>query len=220
MSLRKGLVAHYTMSQDSLKGSLLGDKTPYENDGTIYGATFATDRKGQANKCMYFDGVDDYVDCGNADILSAPSNLTVEAWFMTNTVTLAYQQIVGKQSFLNEYRLILYNNNLAGQIYSSSREYSIHSNKSGVTIVAGNWYHAVMTYDKQNFRLYVNGIQVDVLPLSITIAPNSYRLRIGRNSSAAYYFNGLIDDVRIYNRALSQEEITLLYNSYNPKIIL
>ena len=49
-SLNKGLVGHWTMSQDSLKGSLLADKTPYENDGTIYGATFTTDRKGQANK--------------------------------------------------------------------------------------------------------------------------------------------------------------------------
>jgi hypothetical protein len=53
-SLQKGLVGHWTMSQDSLKGSLLADKTPYENDGTIYGATFTTDRKGQANKCDEF----------------------------------------------------------------------------------------------------------------------------------------------------------------------
>ena len=58
-SLNKGLVGHWTMSQDSLKGSLLADKTPYENDGTIYGATFTTDRKGKANSAMSFDGVND-----------------------------------------------------------------------------------------------------------------------------------------------------------------
>ena len=58
-SLNKGLVGHWTMSQDSLKGSLLPDKTPYENDGTIYGATFTTDRKGKANSAMSFDGVND-----------------------------------------------------------------------------------------------------------------------------------------------------------------
>jgi hypothetical protein len=79
-SLNKGLVGHWTMSQDSLKGSLLADKTPYENDGTIYGATFTTDRKGQANKAMSFNGVDDYIDCGNNESLDITGAITMSAW--------------------------------------------------------------------------------------------------------------------------------------------
>ena len=79
-SLQKGLVGHWTMAQDSLKGSLLADKTPYENDGTIYGATFTTDRKGQPNSAMSFDGVNDYVDCGSDESLDITNAITISAW--------------------------------------------------------------------------------------------------------------------------------------------
>mgnify|MGYP003810876407 CR=1 FL=1 len=82
-SLQKGLVGHWTMSQDSLKGSLLADKTPYENDGTIYGATFATDRMGQPNKAMSFDGVDDYINCGNNESLAIIEK-TISLWIKTD----------------------------------------------------------------------------------------------------------------------------------------
>ena len=81
-SLQKGLVGHWPMSQDSLKGSLLGDKTPYSNDGTIYGATFTTDRKGQANKAMSFDG-NDYIDCGNGSNLNIARGISVSIWVKT-----------------------------------------------------------------------------------------------------------------------------------------
>jgi len=82
-SLQKGLVGHWTMSQDSLKGSLLADKTPYENDGTINGATFATDRMGQPNKAMSFDGVDDYINCGNNESLAIIEK-TISLWIKTD----------------------------------------------------------------------------------------------------------------------------------------
>jgi len=71
------------MSQDSLKGSLLADKTPYENDGTINGATFATDRMGQPNKAMSFDGVDDYINCGNNESLAIIEK-TISLWIKTD----------------------------------------------------------------------------------------------------------------------------------------
>jgi len=95
-SLQKGLVGHWTMSQDSLKGSLLGDKTPYENDGTIYGATFTTDRMGQPNKCMYFDGVDDYIDCGTNQQDLSLSSATISMWIKATYTHLTVFFIDGK----------------------------------------------------------------------------------------------------------------------------
>ena len=102
-SLQKGLVGHSTMAQDSLKGSLLADKTPYENDGTIYGATFATDRKGKANSAMSFDGVNDYIDCGNDESLDfGTSDFTIYLWAKKyENIFKQYQVLLSKGTYKN-----------------------------------------------------------------------------------------------------------------------
>lgn len=64
-----------------------------------------------------------------------------------------------------------------------------------------------MTFDEANLRLYLNGVLVDSLPLAVSINPNMLPLFIGINSGAYYPFNGTIDDVQVYNRALSESEI-------------
>ena len=89
--LNKGLVGHWTMSQDSLKSpTIIADKTPYENDGTIYGATFTTDRKGQANKAMSFDG-NDYIDCGNDESLNfGTGDFSTSLWVKSNEIGRAH----------------------------------------------------------------------------------------------------------------------------------
>jgi len=202
-----GPVAQWDMDEGS--GSVINDKSGNGNNGTISGATWVQGKHGTA---LSFDGVDDYVDCGNASILSAPKELTVGAWFRANTVA-PDQQIVGKQNFHDEYRLILYSNSLKGQIYDANTEYTVSSDNGGITIAAGNWYHGEMTYDGQILKLYVNGVQVDSLNLDIDINPNSLNLNIGKNSEECYFFNGLIDEVRIYDYARTEEEIRLDYNA-------
>ena len=70
-------------------------------------------------------------------------------------------------------------------------------------------------------QLWVNGIlQSDTKYISGNIGTDNDNVLIGKRQGVNAYFQGSIDDVRIYNRALSEEEIKLLYNSYNPKIIL
>jgi len=79
------------------------------------------------------------------------------------------------------------------------------------------WYHLVFTYDKngisgQQGKLYVNGINEKNISYSSSIQSSTYSDKIGA------IYNGSIADVRIYNRALSAEEIVTLNNSYNPKL--
>jgi hypothetical protein len=69
------------------------------------------------------------------------------------------------------------------------------------------WTHLALTYNGTTLRLYVNGIQVRSQAVSGTIETNSSPLRIGGNSPYGEYFIGRIDEIRIYNRALSQAEI-------------
>ena len=71
----------------------------------------------------------------------------------------------------------------------------------------GAWSHLAMTYDGAPVRLFVNGVQVASLPLTGSIAPSGSPLWIGGNSPYGEYFNGRIDEVRVYRAALSQAEI-------------
>jgi hypothetical protein len=218
-SLQKGLVGHWTMSQDSLKGSLLADKTPYENDGTIYGATFTTDRKGKANSAMSFDGVGDYIDCGNDSSLNITDAITISAWVKFKDNSNDYRRIVTKNR-VSSYCLrtaFAPDNKIEFCLHINGEIRSILSSPT----ITGQFNFITATYDGSVMQLWVNGIlQSDTKYISGNIGTDNDNVLIGKRQGVNAYFQGSIDDVRIYNRALSQEEITLLYNSYNPKIIL
>jgi hypothetical protein len=201
-SLQKGLVGHWTMAQDSLKGSLLADKTPYENDGTIYGATFTTDRKGKANSAMSFDGVNDYIDCGNDDSLNITEAITISYWVKyISGGELGLAKNWNEWRFMKGYTLSIYNT--IGGNYSNW-------NVSFIPVV-GTWYHLTYSYDGSNQKFFLNGELKNTNSRTGSLL-SSAKLYLGAYPSGNS-FTGSIDDVRVYNRALSAEEIAFLYNS-------
>ena len=209
-SLQKGLVGHWTMAQDSLKGSLLADKTPYENDGTIYGATFTTDRKGKANSAMSFDGVDDYIDCSFAAV--PIGDFSISLWCYKDSLPNSYESFLGQYLAADSGRFWFgFNNSNVG--FRIGEVYHV------VRGVFNKYSHYMLVKKDSNIKMYVdNAIKIDE---TIEINVNQgIPTTIGGYGPNVGLLNGYIDDVRIYNRALSQEEITLLYNSYNPKIQL
>ena len=217
-SLQKGLVGHWTMAQDSLKGSLLADKTPYENDGTIYGATFTTDRKGKANSAMSFDGVDDYIDCGSDNSLKLGNFGTIVAWIYPTSLTgirVFYGSNGGADSDKTPY-LRLEGGEMKAFLGNGTNINYVNSN---FLLNLNNWGFVAISWNGTIISSYYNGdvkFQNQTYPISFTA--NTYF--IGKPSQINRNFAGLIDDVRIYNRALSQAEIKTLYNSYNPKIVM
>jgi len=194
---------------DEGTGTVARDSSGYGNDGTVYGDAAWAD--GKFGKALSFDGTDDHTSVLHNSVLSAPSRLTVQAWFKPHTVVPLYQQIVGKQVSCDEYRLILYGNTIRGQIYDASNEYTVNSANGGVYVTADVWHNVVMTYDNANLKLYVNGVLVDSTSLTITINPNIAPLYIAINSGVHFPFNGVIDEVRIYNRTLSAAEIQEIF---------
>jgi hypothetical protein len=224
-SLNKGLVGHWTMSEDSLQSAtVLADKTPYENKGTIYGATFTTDRKGQPNKCMYFDGVDDYIEVVNNNSLNLGiKSFTFSFWMKSNAIN-NYGGILSSVNGTLD-GVALYsdgtNNVLRCFVKSSDTAYNAGYSFNDIKPFDNNWNYIVFIVNRELdlVSVYQNGIKSNYnLGISAAGNINSSNFILGKQFGNC--FNGSIDDVRIYNRALSQEEITLLYNSYNPKIIL
>ena len=202
----RGLVLWLKFNEGS--GNIAYDSSFYNNHGTIYGATW-TD--GKFGKALSFDGVDDYVDCGN-DTSLRPSRITYEAWFKANSVSGRYTILRGSHN--GDVALCIEDGAVKGQIDADPSNPTWNF-VSYSPIYENIWYHAVLTWDGTYARLYVNGELKD----TDSTHPGDIRwsdtdgtiIGMSRPSSLQYPFNGTIDEVRIYNRALSENEIKMLY---------
>jgi len=210
--LNKGLVGHWTMSQDSLKSpTIIADKTPYGNDGTIYGATFATDRHGQPNKAMSFDGVDDYVEL--SELLTIfDKSFTVSMWIKADS------GITGRWGILlGDYSLGGIDVNFELDTYGHTRIWWAGSPDlfGTINLSPGQWYMITFVRDKDasTVKSYVNSTLDINYSGAISDKTATVKHRIGRDARTGdtAFGPGFIDDVRIYNRALTEDEIKFLY---------
>ena len=225
-SLVKGLVGHWSLSEQSIKATspdtILADLSAYGNDGTNHGAIFTTNRMGITNRAMSFDGENDYVNCGNDESLDITDAVTISAWVKPNVVS-DYKEIVRKENAGDKKMLFSIQN---GNIFSfgthNGTSYSELDYSGFDSSYIGKWTHLVATHNSSGVRnIYINGISVDNDNVGTGItAVGTANLFIGSAQGTSEYFNGTIDEVRIYNRALSPAEILFLYESYRPYFIM
>jgi hypothetical protein len=205
-----GLVLHY-----SLDGTA-EDKGDNKLNGTVYGAIPTVDRFGNPKGAYHFDGIDDYIMVGDSSILN-PSSSTVCCWFNTEfsnkTMQLIRWRLYGYSLSIDNY------NNPADSGLSIScyvgknNYYDLQDAKKKYT--DGKWHFVVMSYDGLNAKMYVDN---QLVSSKNNFGPSAIyygkpgKLAIGRDGdNSALYFKGKLDDIRIYNRALSQSEIASLY---------
>jgi len=203
----EGLVAEWHFDEGS--GSVVEDSSGNGNDGVIHGATWVDGKYGSA---LSFDGVDDYVSVIGP--VGTFSDLTVETWVRVNGYK-DYGKIIdfGGDSGIGR-RFTL-------QVESNSIGFSLDGSPSGKASWASKpyeWINVVGVWNKSSFiRLYVNGelkVENTLAPTidSLSIKPSHSHI-IGRRITSLDYFNGIIDEVKIYNNALTAEEIKEHYES-------
>jgi len=215
---RGGPIAHWKF--DEGEGSTIYDSTDNDNDGTLnLGTGGNTDTssfwvQGKFGTAGSFDGTDDYVEIPYSASLN-PDEFTVEAWAKVEGGEGTYRSVItSRNAFLHR----------GYKIYAAANDkwqFWIGDGGSwrtieGPSVQLNQWYHLVAWYSSGIMRFYINGTLVN--SANYTLVKNSqYPLRIGAGASEStppdYYFNGLIDDVRIYNYARTPEEIRLDYNA-------
>jgi len=205
-----GLVASYKFNEGD--GRIVHDASGNDITGFIFGATWTTDSPN--GSALSFDGSNSYVDLGNPSLLQITGSMTCSAWVKAEANMADDGQIVAKS------------NDEAGWQLKTSLDTGRRT--FGVTISAGSgrvqrysttvysldvWYYVTGVYDAaaRTLDIYVdgvldNGVLTGNIPASQTDAPvNAY---IGKRTSGdGYCFNGIIDNVRIYNQALNQAEV-------------
>jgi hypothetical protein len=200
-----GLVAYYAMDNNAQDVSGNG------LDGTLMGGpTFIAGVSGLA---LSLDGVDDYVDCGNSASFDITEEITLSAWVNTSDsgngednpfVAKGDESYAIKHSDSNSIDFFIYDNEDWHTAYSPVYD-----------SFNGEWYHVAGTYDGNQLKLYINGGLVNSLDYAGSIGTSTYPVNIGRNSQeTGRFYEGAIDEVRIYNRALTESEILYLADQY------
>jgi hypothetical protein len=200
-----GLVAAWGFNEGS--GGTVGDVSGNGLSGTISGATWNT--SGKYGKALSFNGTSSMVTIADTNVLDLTAGMTLEAWVRPSTIN-DYETVILKERS-GGLAYSLYggsdgNGTPAGYITRTGTSTNIGAH--GPTSLALNtWSHLATTYDGATIRLYVNGALVSSQAAAGSIMSTSNPLRIGGNAVWGEYFAGLIDEVRVYNRALSQSEI-------------
>jgi glucose/arabinose dehydrogenase/PKD repeat protein len=197
-----GLVAAFGF-EEGAGGSVL-DGSGRGNGGTISGAVrTAAGRHGAA---LSFDGVNDWVTVADSASLDLTGGMTVSAWVKSDSAAKAWQTVVMKEAA----------GSLSYALYASGDDPLAIGwwGTSGLDVPvdrplqAGVWTHLAVTGDGSAMRFYLDGVQVSSRSLASLLSPSAGALRIGGNSVwSGEFFDGVIDDVRVYNRALSATEI-------------
>ena len=204
-----GLVGAYNFEEAS--GTTVVDASGKGNIGTISGATRTT--QGRFGKALSFDGVNDWVTINDAASLDLTTGMTLEAWvYPTVNMTQWATVVLKEQPGGGLYEL--YANGDQSQPLTSvtvGGKYRVLS--GGPWLLANQWTHLAATYDGTTQRLYVNGTQVAQRPQTGPTQVSSSPLRLGGNSVWGEFFKGRIDEVRVYNRALSAAAINADLNT-------
>jgi hypothetical protein len=192
------------------------DNTPHQDNGTVTSATLTADRKGRANSAYAFNPVNFSIINASSSIFNLTNNFTLSAWLYANPDSNTNYSIIstnpyntdGRDWWLHRQRSGL-SNNLSFQVRGGSQIVS------STPIGSGAWYNVAFTLNGGVGKLYINGALSSTSSSFGSITAGNSAISIGRNTGAGTSTtDGTIDDVRIYNRPLSDAEIAALYNVY------
>jgi hypothetical protein len=213
-------IAHWTFDETS--GTVAHDSAGSYN-GSVSGATWTTGKVGGA---LSFDGINDYVNCGDIAALEfGNNNFTIAFWFNISAIgaklsLVSKYNIYGRQ-WLSDVRQ---DGSLAFATYSKDNTYS------GVGVVdttapvssVGQWIHCAIARQGSQMNLYVQGSYYETSNCYGTLTGYSTPVTIGAlldYGSPYNCFNGKIDDVRVYDYALNANEVAELYQIPEPMTI-
>ena len=218
--LNSGLIAYYPFNGNA------DDESGNGHDGTTINATLANDRFGDENSAYYFDGYSNYITTTNN--IGSYRDFSISVWYKLDNRSGRYEIIQTKNGLLiyhgtnDEFQLNIQKQRDGGLYSSWSGGYDYFFPSSNINCPLTDWIHFVyVVSDDNTAELYANGSLVDIgtsTYYSIAQTGDYEQLfigcRFGSNNNMYHdYFSGWIDDVRIYNRALTAAEVAELWRT-------
>ncbi len=199
-----GLISYWTFDATDIDGDIAKDIFG-NNHGTIIGNPNPV--AGKFGEALDFDGIDAYVDCGVDDSLNVTTGVTVEAW-VKGTFMPAWNAIVCKRP---QERSWFIGADSAGKIdfdvSGDGTSWGLVNHIGKKNVADDQWHHLAGTYDGKIGRVYVDGVLDAEAGVPGEIKSHPVKTTIGATGST-YFTKAIIDEVRIYERALSEAEVT------------
>ncbi len=228
--LTAGLVAYYPFSGNANDASGNGNNgTPYE------GATLTDDRKGTANGAYSFGGFSNrsYIQIPNSNSLQFADSFSISLWYSLNTfegmdgygrnVSQGYHMLFAKDSDRGGFYAGVSGNTSLDSVYYNvtnrpnfnTTNFNASASFKGANSGLNIWICMTYVVENSQVKIFRNGVLIKTEPNTNALnlsAANTKNLYLGRFSISWYPLNGKMDDVRVYNRALSDAEVTEIYN--------
>jgi len=196
---------------DEGEGNIAKDTSGNVYDGTIYGATWVD---GKLGKALQFNGVDNRVETDAIPTLTR----TLELWVYrigSGTGTQNPIAFKGYRPTYGDYEMRIHQQDIGYFDVGVTTTVAERFYKNVYPLTKKEWFHAVLTYDDTFLKFYVNGTKVFEREINETQKSlATYGVEIGGSKVDATFFDGIIDEVRIYSRALDEAEIKDLYQYY------
>jgi len=204
-----GLVGYWTFNGKDLTTTTATDVSGNGNHGTLTNGPVPA--QGKVGQALKLDGSNDYVTIGDSGSLDMSGSISGSLWLYRKTDSAATVTLIEKGkpgSQPRNYTFELFNSYLYFGGYSSG----YFDNVSSVLVPTNEWVHVVFVFDDiaNTLKFYQNGVEVYSGSQTRSLVTNSYSMRLGSNTYS--FLEGRIDEVRLYNRALTATEIMKLYN--------
>lgn len=199
--LQKGLVAYYPFSGNAK------DQSGEQNDGVVSGASLTADRHGAENSAYGFDGVSDFIQIADSSSLRISANISISCWIRYDSNPSTYEDIVMKGNTAYGFQF----SPSGGSVLFHLTSGGWRNLDSFFSPAKGVWCHLVGTYDGQMQKVYVNGVLTNSSLWTGTIETNNAPLFVGYQVAADNaFYKGFVDEIRVYNRALTPTEVQIL----------
>ena len=207
----KGLLAQWTF--DEGKGNVAQDSSGNGHNATLHGAQWHKHGRGFS---IYLDGFNDYVDCGQSQAIGIGGPITLEAWVQPTRKAHGESHVLGES--MATYGIYYYNSELCnwyiGHGTPITNPGADFTTWMGGHFTVRQWSHVVATYDGKFMSLWLNGRLAQSQKSAVDGYKPEQRFRIATPSLPGLpQFKGLVDNVRVYNRALSGEEASEHFKS-------
>ena len=189
------------------------DESGLDNHGSVHGAVLVADRFGNANSAYYFDGVDDHIRVPNHASLNFRDEISISFWMKIEQFYSRETYPISHGNWENRWKVSITPGDQTVR-WTIKTDDGIKDLDSQTQLVTDTFYNVTVLYDGSDFEIYING-ELDVSSSwSGLILPTTIDLTIGQvlPNNPNYNFKGVLDDIRIYNYALSVEEIQNIYN--------
>ena len=187
------------------------DESGFNNNGTVSGAVLVPDRHGNPSSAYRFDGVNDYISIPSSASLNFQNSVSINFWIKVEQFFERESYPLSHGNWENRWKVSLTNKHIRWTVKTNTGTKDLDSETE---LVQDSLYNVTVLYDGSDYEIYINGELDAFSTFSGQILTTTIDLMMGQvlPGNNQYNFNGVLDDIRIYNYALSYSDIQSLYD--------